>query len=278
MTVMALAKLKPRLISATVLVALLLVVTFASSWIFSIAVCAISFIVLREMLVTFQLGTKPALLVVDYVAALALMIIGLLQQQVGGAFYMVLTLFVMATLTVAVVHHRDISFANACASVFAVLYAVVFLLPLSFMRHMENGLALVFLAFVGAWIPDTAAYFAGCLFGKHKLIEAISPKKTVEGSIGAMVGSVLGFMIYGGILAAMGFRVSFFGLLLLALLCGVAAQLGDLSASMIKRACQAKDFGNLIPGHGGMLDRVDSLFFVAPVVYYFISFFPVILK
>lgn len=274
---MALSKLKTRVVSATILVALLLVVTFAPPLIFSIAVCAICLVVLRELLLTFKMGTKPPLLILDYIAALALMVTVLVQMQVGGVFYLILTLFIMAALAVSVINHEKISFSDVCASIFAVLYSVLFLLPLSFMRHQENGLALVFLAFVGAWIPDTAAYFVGCLFGKHKLIEAISPKKTVEGAVGAIAGSVAGFLIYGGILTSLGYYVNFFGLVILSLICGVVAQLGDLSASMIKRTYQAKDFGNLIPGHGGLLDRVDSLFFVAPVVYYFISFFPVLM-
>lgn len=274
---MALSKLKTRVVSATILVALLLIITFAPPVIFSIAVCVISFIVLRELLLTFQMGTKPPLLILDYLAAIALMVTVLVQRQVSGIFYLILTLFIMAALGVSVINHEKISFSDVCASIFAVIYAVLFLLPLSFMRQQENGLALVFLAFVGAWIPDTAAYFVGCLFGKHKLIEAISPKKTIEGAVGAVVGSVAGFLIYGAVLSSMGYYVNYFGLVILSLLCGVVAQLGDLSASMIKRTYQTKDFGNLIPGHGGLLDRVDSLFFVAPVVYYFISFFPVLM-
>ena len=274
---MALSKLKTRVVSATVLVALLLLVTFTSAWIFSVAVSVISFVVLRELLLTFKMNTKPALLIIDYIATIALLVTVLVQRQVSGVFYLILSLFIMAALTVSVIHHQKVSFSDVCASIFAVIYAVLFLLPLSFMRHQENGLALVFLAFIGAWIPDTAAYFVGCMIGKHKLIEAISPKKTIEGSVGAIVGSVVGFLLYGALLSSMGYYVDFFGLVILSLLCGVVAQLGDLSASLIKRTYQAKDFSNLIPGHGGLLDRVDSLFFVAPIVYYFISFFPVLM-
>lgn len=270
------SKLKTRVRSAALLTLLLLIITFAPPLIFSLALCGVSIVVLREITVTFKHGKKPYVLLADYIVALALMITGLVQKEMGGAMYLILMLYVIALLTIAIVRNQEVSFQDVCASLFAVLYAVLFLMPLSFIRQMDNGLALVFLAFVGAWIPDTAAYFAGSFLGKHKLIEAISPNKTVEGSVGAIVGSVVGFLIYGAVLSALGYVVNYFLLIVLALLCGVVAQLGDLSASLMKRAYQAKDFGNLIPGHGGLLDRVDSLLFITPLVYYFISFLPVL--
>lgn len=270
------SKLKIRLLSAIFLIILLLVITFASKWVFSVAVCGVSIVVLREILVTFRQGKKVSLMIADYIGALALMVVGNMQMQEGNAVLLCMALFLMVLLSIAVIDHKTVSFSDVTISLFAVVYAVLFLMPLSFMRHTENGLALVFLAFIGAWLPDTAAYFAGSLLGKHKLIEAISPNKTVEGAVGAVLGSVASFMIYGGILAAMGFSVNFLTLFLLSLLCGVVAQLGDLSASYMKRACGAKDFGNLIPGHGGLLDRVDSLMFITPVVYCFILVWPVL--
>ena len=270
------SKLKTRLLSASVLIVLLLVITFASKWVFSVAVCGVSLVVLREILVTFRQGKKASLLIADYLAALALMIVGSAQMQNGNLILLCVVLFVITLLSIAVLDNQSVSFSDVTVSLFAVVYAVLFLMPLSFMRHAENGLAMVFLAFIGAWLPDTAAYFAGSFLGKHKLIEAISPNKTVEGAIGAVVGSAVSFAIYGGILTALGYAVNFFALLVLSILCGVVAQLGDLSASLMKRACHAKDFGNLIPGHGGLLDRVDSLMFITPVVYCFTLVFPVL--
>ena len=270
------SKLKVRLSSAAILVALLLLVTFAPPWVFTIAVCAVCLIVLHEIMVTFQQETKRSMVVIDYVFALLYMATAFFKQADTDQFVMLTILFVMALLIVSVVGHKEIHFQDVCASLFLVLYSVLFLMPLSVMRQQENGLALVFLAFIGAWLPDTAAYFAGSLFGRRKLIEEISPNKTVAGAIGAVVGSIISFMIYGIILSSMGFAVSFVRMLVLSLICGIVAQFGDLSASMMKRAYKAKDFGNLIPGHGGLLDRVDSLIFVTPVVYYFITYFPVI--
>ena len=274
------SKLKTRLGSAVVLVIVLLaIVFFAPPWAFSLAVCAVSFIVLREIIITFKHKTKKYLVITDYVFAILYMVTGFVNLGIGNyIMYMITVLFVMTLLTFSIVDNKEIAFQDVCASLFVVLYSVVFLLHLSLIRRMDYGICQVFLAFIGAWIPDTAAYFAGNFFGKHKLIESISPNKTVEGAVGAIVGSVVIFMLYGLLMLAFGFRVHFVALLVLSLLCGVGAQLGDLSASVMKRAYAAKDFGKLIPGHGGMLDRVDSLIFVTPIVYYFISIFPVLTK
>lgn len=271
------SKLKVRLSSAAILVALLLLITFAPPWVFTVAVCAVCLIVLHEIMVTFKQETKRTIVVIDYCFALLYMVPAFLKQTHTGEYVQMITVFfVMVLLIFSVLNHKEINFGDVCASLFLVIYSVMFLMPLSIMRHQENGLALVFLAFIGAWLPDTVAYFAGSLFGKRKLTPKISPNKTVAGAIGAVVGAVVAFLVYGVILSYMGFTVSFVRMFVLSLICGVVAQFGDLSASMMKRACEAKDFGNLIPGHGGLLDRVDSLIFITPVVYYFITYFPVI--
>ena len=116
--------------------------------------------------------------------------------------------------------------------------------------------------------------FTGLLWGKKKLIPAISPKKTVAGSIGSVVGSTVAVTIYGLILHytnAMAHPVSVLHFAVLGLLMGVSSQIGDLSASAIKRYCGIKDFGKLIPGHGGILDRFDSMLFNLPIVYCYIQ-------
>ena len=272
---MAWSKLKTRLLSAAILVVVLLVVTFAPEWVFTLAVCVASLVVLHELMVTFKQEMKLSIVIIDYIFAGLYMVSAFLQTQ-AGSMYMITIFFVMTLLIFSVIDHKDVNFNDVCASLFLVIYSVVFLIHISFIRHAENGLALVFLAFIGAFIPDTSAYFAGNLFGKHKLIEAVSPNKTVEGAVGAVVGAIVAFVIYGVILVFLQFNVHFPRFLLLSVICGVVAQLGDLSASVMKRAYKAKDFGNLIPGHGGLVDRIDSLIFVTPVVYYFITYFPVI--
>ena len=183
----------------------------------------------------------------------------------------------MLLLICSVMFHRDIKYTDVVTSFFTLSYAVFFLQHLSYIHNAVLGDVVVYLPFLGAFAPDTFAFFSGKLFGKHKLIPEISPNKTVEGSIGAVVGTVAVFLVYGLIVQFwVGLQVNYLSLILLAVLCSIVAQFGDLAASEIKRTCGVKDFGNLIPGHGGLVDRVDSLLFVCPVVYYYCLFFPAV--
>ena len=148
---------------------------------------------------------------------------------------------------------------KGCAKLLSVNWAVIY----------SVLLLIVLLTDIAA---DTAAYEVGSRWGKHKLIPAVSPKKTVEGSIGAFGGAILAALIMGLLFTLTGW---FTGLKLywypvIGLMVGFLAQVGDLAASMVKRYAGIKDFSNLIPGHGGVLDRLDSLMFVFPAVYYLV--------
>lgn len=132
----------------------------------------------------------------------------------------------------------------------------------------SGGKYLYLLVFVGAWVTDIFAYFCGKLFGKHKLIPEVSPKKTVEGSIGGSLFAGLAFVLFGIISNSLGFVIEFghLKLFILGLIAAVVAQIGDLCMSALKRHYSIKDFGKIFPGHGGMLDRFDSIIAVAIVL------------
>lgn len=133
-------------------------------------------------------------------------------------------------------------------------------------RQMEYGKFFIIAPFVLAFLSDTGAYFAGMAFGKHKLAPVISPKKTIEGVVGGVLGAMLGMVIYAFVLqAAFKFRVNYAYALAYGALGSLTAVFGDLSFSVIKRQTGIKDYGNLIPGHGGILDRFDSMIFVGPL-------------
>lgn len=154
-------------------------------------------------------------------------------------------------------------------------------LPISFTCPLlitkENplfGFSVMIVIIICCIATDVFAYFAGVYLGKHKLTPTISPKKTVEGAIGGFCGSVImSFALYYLLPMFLYKDMSIFMLLSLGGVCGIFAQFGDLTASMIKRICGIKDFGNLIPGHGGVLDRLDSIFFCLPVSYSVILLF-----
>ncbi len=143
---------------------------------------------------------------------------------------------------------------------------------------MENWRFYIIFPFVAAFLSDIFALFAGMAFGKHKLAPRLSPKKTVEGAIGGLLGASVGMVIYG-LLAKPLFGIAGVSLPLMAL-CGavgsVISQLGDLSFSCIKREFGIKDYGSILPGHGGILDRFDSVIFCAPLMEVLLYFLPVV--
>ena len=160
------------------------------------------------------------------------------------------------------------------AAFFGVCYVSVMMSYLYLTRQLADGRFLVWLIFLSSWGCDTLAYCAGMLFGRHRMVPKLSPKKTWEGAAGGVIGaSLLGFL-FGHIFAASMEEISG-AAFVCAFACGIGAlisMIGDLAASAIKRNHNIKDYGNLIPGHGGILDRFDSLLFTAPAIYYAIQF------
>ena len=137
-------------------------------------------------------------------------------------------------------------------------------------REMAGGKYIYLLIFLGAWVCDTFAYFTGKFLGKHKLIPEISPKKTIEGSIGGIVFTIGAFVLYGFIVNKNfgdEIKLSYILLVVLGLASSIISQVGDLVASAVKRQYDIKDYGKLFPGHGGVLDRFDSVMLVAPITY-----------
>ena len=141
-----------------------------------------------------------------------------------------------------------------------------------------NGKLLLILIFIVAWAPDSLAYTIGSFFGKHKLFPQISPKKTVEGFIGGIAGGILGSVVYGIILTIKDYQINWTAFIVLGVIGAVLGSLGDLFFSYLKRNFKIKDFGNLLPGHGGVLDRFDSVLFVLPVCNIVFKFWEVIIK
>jgi len=163
--------------------------------------------------------------------------------------------------------------SNAFMAVFGFLYIAVMLSTVLLVRE-SIGAFEVWLIFISAWGCDTGAYFSGYLFGRNKLAPTLSPKKTVEGAIGGtlvatFLAAAYGFVLYSLDLRSFGHILVF---ALVAFVCSVAGQLGDLAASSIKRSRDIKDFGNIMPGHGGALDRFDSIIFVAPLAFVILYF------
>lgn len=210
-------------------------------------------------------------------------LLGILGLVLTGAIYLflflgypektdlVVALSLLLFMTVYVVTYPKLKAEQIFASYTGWIYAAVFLSYLYRLRLSEHGMLLVWLVFLGSWGSDTFAYCTGMLFGKHKAFPKLSPKKSVEGCIGGAVGAAILAVVYAIIVNQMYSDISVFipGFALLGFLASVVSQIGDLAASAMKRNFGIKDYGKLIPGHGGVLDRFDSVIFTAPLVYFF---------
>lgn len=196
-----------------------------------------------------------------------------------NSYFIFISLFILMLMTSMIAHHEDYNIKDV-AITFIGFYYVCFLLSYIVMvREHSNGFIYVWLIFITAWGSDSGAYFTGKAIGKHKLVPKLSPNKTVEGSIGGIILASVLCVIYGLImnnffksnLQHISLPSMIIGLAIIGAIGSIAGQLGDLAASAIKRYTGIKDYGNLIPGHGGILDRFDSILFTAPLVYYLIN-------
>ncbi len=182
--------------------------------------------------------------------------------QTRYILYLALALFayLIYLAGVAVLSSGKISFKSVSSVFTSVCYITVSFTSMALLRYMQMGVYFFGLVFVTAWMCDTFAYFTGRLIGKHKLAPELSPKKTIEGSIGGIVFAVLGCLLYGLIVES-AFNVSANYLVLgaIGLFGSVVSQIGDLWASLIKREYGIKDYSKLLPGHGGIMDRFDSI-------------------
>ena len=184
--------------------------------------------------------------------------------------------YIIVCLIYAVFKYGETKFSLIAENIFFTFYVVVFFSYVVLIRATNGGEALIWLVLLSPWATDTLAYFSGVFFGKHKLIEKVSPKKTIEGSIVGTIGCLVVAYIYGVIIAKIGYIPNYVNLLIFAAISSVVSQFGDLAASCIKREHGVKDYGSLIPGHGGILDRFDSVLFVAPLMYYFMQYLPIL--
>ncbi len=165
------------------------------------------------------------------------------------------------------------NFKDVAYTFLGIFYIVFFMMFLALISGMDNGKILIWYAILSAWGTDVFAYFVGMKFGKHKFSK-VSPKKSVEGCFGGAIGAVALMLIYTFFINKyLGMNYSYLHIMGMGIVLSFIGQIGDFSASSIKRYVDIKDYSNLIPGHGGMLDRIDSLLFLAPFAYSFFTMF-----
>lgn len=265
-----------RCISGAVLVVIALVTILSGGYVLAATLLAISCIGFYELSKACKVHTEKinALEVVCYIAILAFYGITVFSPD-DTLVLLWAVLFFLGIMGMYVFRFPRFSAQQVMAAYFCVLYAPVMFSFIYRTRMTEYGVYLVWMVFIASWISDTFAYFTGMLLGKHKLAPILSPKKSIEGSVGGVVGSTLAGALFGYLFSTkVGQEVN---LIVVCAVLGafgsVISQIGDLAASAIKRNHEIKDYGNLIPGHGGIMDRFDSVIVTAPIIYFLVYYF-----
>lgn len=257
---------KTRLISGVILVIALVIIVGSGGLLLYGTLLAASLIGMSELYKVVKVQDR-ILGIVGYLAAISYYVLLYLNKMEYVLLLAVILL--MMAMAVYVFQYPKYNAEQVTMVFFGVFYVAVMLAFVYEARQLADGNVTVWLIFLSSWGCDTCAYCVGVLFGRHKMAPVLSPKKSIEGG----VGGVLGAALLGALFAVC---VGHFteispSPLLFALICGAGgaiSQIGDLSASAIKRNHEIKDYGKLIPGHGGILDRFDSVIFTAPVIYY----------
>lgn len=191
-------------------------------------------------------------------------------NMTNNSFILIGAIFILMLVPVI---NTKYNFIDISLTILGYLYVGIFFGFMVLVHMKDNGNFLVWLIFISSWGCDTFAYYFGRYLGKRKIAPKVSPKKTVAGSLGGLLGSVIGCAAYGYFITSYGVNIEIYHYIIIGLLGGIFGQFGDLVASAIKRYAKVKDYSNLIPGHGGILDRFDSILFVSVVVYYYITIF-----
>ena len=255
---------KTRVLSGLIMLPLLIIL-FLGGYVLFAACLVIGIMGVREFYNGFRkLDVKPSLGIACAAAA------ALYAINLTGARYEWYMLWFFGVVLVSLLYLFNIEnrkLEDAMATITVIFYVVFFSFHVTLVDQTEYS-SMVWLIVITAFGTDVMAYFSGYLLGKHKLCPKISPKKTIEGSIGGILGSV----ILSGIFGYFVMPDLLVHCLIIGVLGGIVSQFGDLTASIFKRKMGIKDYGNLIPGHGGILDRFDSVLFTGPMVYYYIVF------
>ncbi len=262
---------RTRIISGIVLGIITISSLCVGSWYLYALVLGISLIGMRELYSVKKIN-KSCIAYIGYISAIAYYLVLLLNDPKYEMLVLVIAfMFMMASYVFTFPKYK----AEDIMWVFTgLIYVAVMLSYIYRVRMLSDGIYVVWLIFVASWGNDTFAYFTGVFLGKHKMAPVLSPKKSIEGAVGGVLGATILGAIYGYIVSGHMSEMFDYPVLTFAVASCVGALLaiiGDLAASAIKRNYEVKDYGKLIPGHGGILDRFDSVIFTAPVVYWAVT-------
>lgn len=255
---------KTRILVAAIGLPLLLLALLVPTTIpTAVLVAALCVIGAYELMYHTGLAKNPKLLLTSCIMAVGICVCSVFSLP-AAVLQTLLFLYLVALFAQMLAAHTKLKLRTVCVAFFAGAVIPYLLSAVIRLRCLENGAFYVLVPFILSMVPDSGAYFVGRAMGKHKLAPIISPKKTVEGAVGGLIAGAAAMVIYGLVLQLFfGFQVNYFFAIIYGIFGSAISVFGDLSFSVIKRQVQIKDFGNLLPGHGGVLDRFDSTTFVA---------------
>lgn len=247
-----------------------LVLIFGNQIVIDIAFAIIAAMSFHEYSHAFKVSDKAKPLTwLGYLACVTIALIHVFPREylmlIIGAVVPIAILLCFAQILIT---KMKTTIIDAAVTLFGICYIVIFLVFMPIIRTAENGVFLIWYVMFASWGTDIFAYVCGKLIGKHKFSK-ISPNKTIEGCVGGTVGAVIMILIYTVIINNLcGMNINYILVATIGIILSLLSQMGDFAASSIKRFTGIKDYSNLIPGHGGMLDRIDSIIFIAPFAYF----------
>lgn len=248
------------------------VITFDNIWLYAVVVSFISAVGVWEIIRAVKCVDKKPLMI--FCTAFAAVVPFLLIFKLFTYIPAVFAGYILLLFAIMLACHKSIKFEQICMCGAAGMLIPSSLSSIVLLRYLASsqsmGIYFILFLLFSAWFGDSGAYFVGTFFGKHKLCPNVSPKKTVEGLVGGIVS--VGVFIFletlvFNLFIFKDFQINYISVVIIGMLASALGVLGDLSASVIKREFDVKDFGNIMPGHGGVIDRFDSVLFVAPFVY-----------
>lgn len=258
-----------RTITAVVALAVFIpILYFSDTMIFPLAMSILSFAAAYEMVSCVGLKTNYWIAVPSYLVGILLPLLPRFTETPLPVMFAVCMIYMIIVFAATVFSRGKTDFTLSSSAFTGVFYVTVSFASIVLLRDV--GKYFYLLVFIGPWVSDTFAYLCGRMFGKHKLIPEVSPKKTVEGSIGGIVFAAVAYVVYALIVSLMNdasYESNYLVMAFAGALVSVISQIGDLSASVIKRRFGIKDYGWIFPGHGGVMDRFDSVILTAPVLY-----------
>ena len=262
-----------RLLSGLILFPIFaIILIFGNKYLVDVFVSIIAIMSLHEFYKAFKEKANP-IQWPGYITAGFISCIHLIPgEYVWPAITLLILINVLVLFTQIVVTSMKRNISDIAISLFGICYVVFFLMFAPLIRDsLPNGKIIIWYVFFAAWGTDIFAYLIGKNFGKHKFTE-VSPKKSIEGCLGGILGAIILVLAYTVVCNSIwGLNINYLYAFGLAVFLSVISQIGDLAASSVKRYCEIKDYSNLIPGHGGILDRIDSVIFILPFAYFLLS-------